>query len=227
MTILLVEDEQRVASFVRVGLEEEGHHVVWESNGTTGLSSAFEQLFDLVLLDVRLPDLSGIEVCRRLRLHDPGLPILMLTALDAVEDRVNGLQAGADDYLPKPFAFEELLARINALTRRARYHSNESRFQDGGLKLDPVSRTCSYEQVPMDLTQKEFDLLSYFLARKNDVVSREDIHREVWGHDFDRGTNLIDVYVGYIRRKLQDAGCTAKVVSIRGVGYKYEPTLTS
>lgn len=221
--ILLVEDEPRVASFVKAGLEEEGHRVQWEQNGHSGLEKAFERLFDLVLLDVRLPDLSGLEVCRRLRLHDPGLPILMLTALDDVEDRVNGLQAGADDYLPKPFAFEELLARIQALTRRARYQSNEMRFQDGPLSLDPIARTCSCSGKSMDLTQKEFDLLSYFLARKQDVVSREDIHREVWGHDFDRGTNLIDVYVGYIRRKLQDAGCHSRVVSVRGVGYRYEP----
>jgi len=221
--ILLVEDEPRVASFVQVGLEEEGHRVHWEKTGESGLSSAFAQQFELVLLDVRLPDISGLEVCRRLRLHNPELPILMLTALDAVEDRVNGLQAGADDYLPKPFAFEELLARIKALTRRTRYQAKTSRFQDGSLRLDPVARTCLYGAMPLDLTPKEFDLLAFFVARKNNVVTREEIHREVWGLDFDRGTNLIDVYVGYIRRKLQDAGCASKVSAIRGIGYKYEP----
>jgi two-component system OmpR family response regulator/two-component system response regulator MprA len=223
MLILFVEDEPRVASFVQVGLEEEGYLVRWESTGASGLARAFEQLFDLVLLDVRLPDLSGLDVCRRLRLHDPGLPILMLTALDAVEDRVKGLEAGADDYLPKPFAFEELLARIRALTRRVRYRSNETRFRDGPLRLDPVARTCRCIDRPLELTHKEFDLLAYFLARKNDVVSREDIHREVWGLDFDRSTNLIDVYVGYIRRKLQEAGCASRLVAVRGVGYRYEP----
>ena len=223
MTILLIEDEPRVASFVQAGLSEEGIRVEWEKTGESGLTRALADPPELLLLDVRLPDLSGFEVCRRLRLHYPDLPILMLTALDAIEDKVQGLQAGADDYLPKPFAFQELLARIRALTRRMKRSPDPNRFQDGSLTLDPQARTCAYDGLPLELTQKEFDLLAYFLTRKHEVLSREAIHRDVWGAHFDRGTNLIDVYVGYVRKKLAEAGCRSQIVAVRGVGYKYEP----
>jgi two-component system OmpR family response regulator/two-component system response regulator MprA len=223
MRILLVEDEPKVAAFVMAGLEEEGYHVQWAMEGRPALERVLQEPFDLVLLDVRLPDLSGFEVCKRLRLHDPSLPVLMLTALDAVEDRVRGLRAGADDYLPKPFAFNELLARIEALLRRAHVPSHDPTYRDGPLVLDPLTRTCTCGSDALDLTQKEFDLLAYFLARQDQVLSRDEIHRDVWGHHFDRGTNLIDVYVGYIRRKLQDAGCGTRFATVRGIGYRYVP----
>ncbi|MEZ4699285.1 MAG: response regulator transcription factor [Rhodothermales bacterium] len=223
MKILLVEDEPRVAAFVEQGLSEEGYDITWAADGEKALSKGLEGTYDLVLLDVRLPDISGIEVCRQLRLVSPALPILMLTALDAVEDRVAGLRAGADDYLPKPFAFNELLARIEALLRRARLAPGAQALREGSLVLDPITRTCSSGGTPCELTQKEFDLLAYFLARKEQVLSREDIHRDVWGHDFDRGTNLIDVYVGYVRRKLQDAGSAARIEAVRGIGYRFLP----
>ena len=224
MHILLLEDEPKVAAFVRQGLEEEGYQVTWMLEGKAALDHALHEAFDLVLLDIRLPDIDGFEVCRRLRLHDPDLPILMLTALDAVKNRVKGLRAGADDYLPKPFAFDELLARIEALLRRAALHRDGSLLhQDGPLLLDPVARTCTCAGQPMNLTQKEFDLLAYFMARKGQALDRDAIHRDVWGLDFDRGTNLIDVYVGYVRRKLQDAGCTATIDTVRGIGYRYHP----
>ena len=224
MTILLIEDEARVASFIQSGLAEEGIEVHWEQRGESGLEYALGSAPDLVLLDIRLPDMSGIEVCRRLRLYDPEIPILMLTALDSVEDRVTGLDAGADDYLPKPFAFAELLARIRALTRRRRTTEPvQQPFEDGPLVLDPRTRTSMYNGEPFDLTQKEFDLLAYFLTRKNEVLSREEIHRDVWGAHFDRGTNLIDVYVGYVRRKLSKIRCPSRILSVRGIGYKYEP----
>ena len=226
MYILLIEDEPKVAAFVRQGLEEEGYRTTWALGGERGLDYALQEAFDLVLLDLRLPDIDGFEVCRRLRLHDPGLPILMLTALDAVEDRVKGLRAGADDYLPKPFAFDELLARIEALLRRSSVHQKEGpQYCDGPLILDPVARTCICADQPMNLTQKEFDLLAYFMARKGQALHRDAIHRDVWGHDFDRGTNLIDVYVGYVRRKLQESGCTATIETVRGVGYRYRPSV--
>ncbi len=221
MRILLVEDERGVASFVRQGLEEEGYGVEWTGEGEAALRLALRETFDLVLLDLRLPDLSGLEVCRRLRLLDPDLPILMLTALDAVEDRVTGLRAGADDYLPKPFAFDELLARIAALLRRAHRAPGSSRLCDGALVLDPVERSCTYHGASLPLTQKEFDLLAYFLARPGQALSRDEIHHDVWGHDFDRGTNLIDVYVGYVRHKLEAAGCPSVIETVRGVGYRY------
>lgn len=219
--ILLVEDEPDVASFIRQGLEEEGYDLGWVQEGRRALEYVQQKSVDLVLLDIRLPDLSGIEVCERLRLHRPDLPIMMLTALDAVEDRVKGLRAGADDYLPKPFAFDELLARIEALLRRVEQAEQEDTFQDGPLKVDPAARTCTYAGEEVALTPTEFDLLTYLMARRGQALSRDTIHRDVWGHDFDRGTNLIDVYVNYLRRKLEAVGCPPPIETVRGVGYRY------
>lgn len=219
--ILLVEDEPDVASFVQQGLAEEGYEVSWVETGQRGLEYVRQGSIDLVLLDIRLPDLSGLEVCERLRLHRPELPVLMLTALDAVEDRVRGLRAGADDYLPKPFAFDELLARIEALLRRVERSQQPGRVEDGPLVLDPAARTCTFEGQEVDLTPTEFDLLAYLMARKGQALNRDTIHREVWGHDFERGTNLIDVYVNYVRRKLNEAGCEAPIETVRGIGYRY------
>jgi two-component system OmpR family response regulator/two-component system response regulator MprA len=219
--ILLVEDEPHVAAFLRQGLMEEGFDVDWVMLGRDGIDQLQQAAFDLVLLDVRLPDLSGIEVCRQIRLLDPALPVLMLTALDAVEDRVAGLRAGADDYLPKPFAFEELLARIEALHRRATLQGVEHPYRDGPLALDPVARECLCDEEPINLTQKEFDLLAYFMMHRNQALARDAIHLDVWGYDFDRGTNLIDVYVGYLRRKLEAVGCTSAIETVRGIGYRY------
>lgn len=175
----------------------------------------------MVLLDVLLPDVSGVEVCREIRRHDASLPVLMLTALDAVDDRVAGLRAGADDYLPKPFDFDELLARIGALLRRAAVEPPGVAYEDGALRLDPGAREVVWNGQPLDLTPTEFDLLAYFLARRGQALSRDDIHKGVWGNDFDRGTNLIDVYVGYLRRKLGAAGCPCAIEAVRGVGYRY------
>ena len=219
--LLLVEDEPDVASFIQQGLEEEAYDVVWVKEGHRALESVQQKPVDLVLLDIRLPDLSGIEVCERLRLHRPDLPIMMLTALDAVEDRVKGLRAGADDYLPKPFAFDELLARIEALLRRVEQTEQTDPLRDGPLEVDPAARSCTYEGKEVSLTPTEFDLLTYLMARQGQALSRDTIHRDVWGHDFDRGTNLIDVYVNYVRRKLEEAGCPPPIETVRGVGYRY------
>lgn len=219
--ILLVEDEADVASFIRQGLEEEAYEVAWVEEGRRALEFIQQEDVDLVLLDVRLPDQSGMDVCERIRLHRPNLPVIMLTALDAVEDRVRGLRAGADDYLPKPFAFDELLARIEALLRRAHSTQEPDTLRDGPLKLDSVSRTCTYDGEAVSLTPTEFDLLAYLMARKGRALSRDTIHRDVWGHDFDRGTNLIDVYVNYVRRKLEEVGCPSPIDTVRGIGYRY------
>ena len=162
-----------------------------------------------------------------MRRHDPTLPVLMLTALDAVEDRVAGLRAGADDYLPKPFAFDELVARVEALLRRAALEPAARAHTDGPLHLDPATRRCTCSGVELDLSATEFDLLAYFVARKGQVLSRDEIHRDVWGHRFDRGTNLVDVYVGYVRRKLEAAGCPEPIETVRGVGYRYRPAEAS
>jgi len=226
MRILFVEDEPRVAALVERGLSEHGYVVEWVKLGSRALQMALSEPFDFILLDVRLPDISGIEVCRRIRTNDPHIPILMLTALDSVEDRVAGLTAGADDYLPKPFAFEELLARIAALLRRATAGLDPGGASDGPLVLDPISRTCSCSGKNVELTRKEFDLLAYFFARKGHVLSRDEIHRDVWGNTFDRGTNLIDVYVGYVRKKLAEHGCDAGIQSIRGIGYRFDGSST-
>ena len=225
--LLLIEDERHVASFVQQGLEEEGYLVVWAATGAEGKRLAEAEPFGAVLLDVRLPDTSGVEVCREIRRHDPALPILMLTALDAVEDRVAGLRAGADDYLAKPFAFEELLARVAALLRRASIVPPDVAHEDGALRLEPGTRAVTFRGAPIDVTPTEFDLLAYFLARRGQALSRDEIHRDVWGHDFDRGTNLIDVYVGYLRRKLAEAGSESVIEAVRGVGYRYAPAEAS
>jgi len=219
--LLLVEDEPDVASFIQQGLEEEGYHLHWVPTGQRALEVLPQTPIDLVLLDVRLPDLSGLEVCHRLRLHRPEVPVLMLTALDAVEDRVAGLRSGADDYLPKPFAFDELIARIEALLRRVERSTGSETVTQGDVVLDPGARTCTVQGVDLDLTPTEFDLLAYLVARPEQALSRNRIHRDVWGHDFDRGTNLIDVYVNYLRRKLGDAGCTDAIATVRGIGYRY------
>ncbi len=219
--LLLVEDEPDVASFVQQGLEEEGYDVDWVQEGRRALEHVQQAPVDLVLLDIRLPDFSGIEVCERLRLHQPNLPIMMLTALDAVEDRVKGLRAGADDYLPKPFAFDELLARIEALLRRVDTPAQTETLRDDALVVDPAAQVCTYKGEKVSLTPTEFDLLVYLMARRGQALSRDTIHRDVWGHDFDRGTNLIDVYVNYVREKLDEVGCPSPIETVRGVGYRY------
>jgi two-component system OmpR family response regulator/two-component system response regulator MprA len=226
MRILLVEDERKMASFIRMGLEEEGYQVDWVPEGQPAVARVLAEHYDLVLLDLRLPDISGIEVCRKIRVHNADTPILMLTALDAVEDRVKGLRAGADDYLPKPFAFEELLARIEALGRRWK-RSEQASLADAEIQIDPAARTCTILGDSIELTHREFDLLAYFVSRPGQALTRDEIHRNVWGHDFDRGTNLIDVYVGYLRHKLTEAGARSSIESVRGVGYRYAPAVES
>ena len=226
--ILLVEDEAEIASFIRRGLSEEGYMVTWALEGEKALELAAQEAIELVLLDIRLPGISGLEVLERLRQQQMDLPVMMLTALDAVEDRVSGLRAGADDYLPKPFDFEELLARIEALLRRAERTSDAAAprnvLREGALEIDLDAHTCTCHDAPIDLTPKEFDLLAYFMAHPGRALSRGAIHRDVWGHDFDRGTNLIDVYVAYVRNKLGESSCDDhRIETVRGVGYRYTP----
>lgn len=222
--ILLVEDEAEIASFIRQGLAEEGYTVTWTVDGEKALDLLETEAIDLVLLDIRLPGISGIEVLQALRERWMDLPVMMLTALDAVEDRVKGLRAGADDYLPKPFDFEELLARIEALLRRSgRSPAMSNVLRHGVLTLDPEAHTCTCSGESMDLTPKEFDLLAYFMVNPGRALRRDEIHQNVWGHDFDRGTNLIDVYVAYVRGKLDEADCSHRIETIRGVGYRYVP----
>lgn len=221
--ILLVEDEAEMASLLQQGLEEEGYTVEWVLTGEEALARLERKQPAVLVLDVRLPGMDGVEVCRQVRSRWPALPILMLTALDAVEDRVRGLRAGADDYLPKPFAFEELLARLEALLRRSAHSPSRHVLRDGSLVLDLRARTASCGTHPLSLSPREFDLLAYFMQHPRQALSRLQLYREVWGHDFDHGTNLVEVYVSYLRRKLQEAGCQSRIVTVWGMGYRYEP----
>ena len=218
MRILLVEDDKKVASFIRKGLEEEGYAVDVAEDGETGLLMGLDRLHDLILLDVMLPEKPGFQVLRELRQGRVTTPVLLLTARDTVEDKVRGLDAGADDYLTKPFAFAELLARVRALLRR-RADARAPKLQMADLILDPATRSVTRGGQPITLTNREYALLEYFLRNPGRVLSRTMIADHVWDYDFDTGTNVIDVYVNYLRKKV-DAGQTPKLLhTVRGAGY--------
>jgi len=219
--ICLVEDEQKVAAFICKGLEENGYKVKEAKNAALAKSMLQASDFDLLILDVMLPDMNGIDLCRHIRHTDNKTPILMLSALDQVQNKVSGLKAGADDYLVKPFHFSELLARIEALLRRQNGNGAEEEhvltFED--LKLDTWSNTAERAGSIIALTAKEFTLLELFMRHPNKVLSREFIAEQVWKIDFDTGTNFIDVYVNYLRNKV-DKGFKNKLIHTAiGMGY--------
>jgi len=218
MHILLIEDEAKVASFIRRGLEAEHYSVDIASDGEAGLIQVFDQDYDLIILDVMLPKRDGLSVLQEMRRHKLRVPVLMLTARDTVADKVEGLDRGADDYLTKPFAFEELLARIRALLRRGS-QTQAAVLTLADLRLDPVSREITRAGKRIELTAKEFALLEFFLHQPGRVLSRVAIAQHVWGVDFDTFTNVIDVYVNYVRKKI-DADFNPKLIhTVRGVGY--------
>lgn len=218
MHILVIEDEAKVASFIRRGLEAEHYSVDIASDGEAGLIQVFDQDYDLIILDVMLPKRDGLSVLQELRRHKLRVPVLMLTARDTVADKVEGLDHGADDYLTKPFAFEELLARIRALLRRGS-QTQAAVLTLADLRLDPVSREITRAGKRIELTAKEFALLEFFLHQPGRVLSRAVIAQHVWGVDFDTFTNVIDVYVNYVRKKI-DADFSPKLIhTVRGVGY--------
>lgn len=216
--ILVVDDEPDVRSSLAGGLSFEGYDVVTAADGGAALGSIADEVPDLVVLDVGMPHIGGLEVCRRIRSRALDVPILLLTARDGTEDRVLGLDAGADDYLVKPFALEELLARLRALLRRRRGPVDPV-LRYGGVVLDPAAREATRDGRPLDLTRTEFDLLELFLQNPRRVLERQLILREVWGLDFDSGSNTLDVFVGYLRRKTEAAGGTRLLHNVRGVGY--------
>lgn len=218
MRILLVEDDRKVASFVRKGLMEEGYAVDVAPDGETGLAMGLDRLHDVIILDVMLPGKPGFQVIRELRQAKIAIPVLLLTARDAVEDRVQGLDVGADDYLTKPFAFAELLARVRALLRRgATAQASLLRLAD--LTLDPAKRTVNRGGEVLPLTNREFALLEYFMRNPERVLTRTMIAEHVWDYSFDSTTNVIDVYVNYLRKKI-DTGRKRKLIhTLRGVGY--------
>jgi len=218
MRILLVEDDRKVASFIRRGLTEEGYAVDVIHDGENGLAMGLDRLHDIIVLDVMLPQKPGFQVLRELRQAKVTTPVLLLTARDAVEDKVQGLDAGADDYLTKPFAFAELLARVRALLRRAKTAETPV-LRVADLTLDPATRTVKRGQEAIPLTNREFALLEYFLRNPGRVLTRTMIAEHIWDYSFDAGTNVIDVYVNYLRKKI-DAGRESKLIhTVRGVGY--------
>ncbi len=217
MRILLVEDEKNVASFIKKGLEEEFFNVDAAESGSEGLSMATANDYDLMLLDIMLPGMNGIELCRELRRRGMKVPILMLTAKDSVSNKVEGLESGADDYLTKPFAFSELLARIRALLRRASESVKELSLED--LRMDLLSRRVYRGGKEIVLTPKEFSLLEYLLRRKGRVLSRTQIIENIWGYNFDPNSNVVDVHIKYLREKI-DTGFPEKLIhTVRGAGY--------
>jgi two-component system response regulator MprA len=220
-TILVIEDEERILQFLRRGLSYEGYRVETAVNGTDGLQIAQEQPPDLVVLDWMLPELElgldGLEVCRRLRAASD-VPILMLTAKDSVADRVQGLDAGADDYLVKPFALNELLARVRALIRRSRSDEPEI-LSFESLRLDTGTHQAFRGERVIELTAKEYELLELFLRHPRQVLTRDQIFDRVWGYDFGGESNIIEVYVRYLRQKSEASGESRLIYTVRGVGY--------
>lgn len=218
MKILLVEDEERSASFIRKGMAAEGYEVEVAYDGRTGLSLFRRDEYDIIVLDVNLPQINGFELCRQIRSVNETVPVLMLTALDSLADKSDGFNAGADDYLAKPFEFEELLLRIRALTRRNSAKQPQIlRLADLELNLDTKTVTRAGQRI--DLTTREYALLEYLMLNKGKVISRVDISERVWSLNFDSNTNVIDVYVSYLRKKI-DKGFSPKLLhTMVGMGY--------
>jgi DNA-binding response OmpR family regulator len=228
MIILIVEDDDDIASLLRRGFGNEGHDVTWARTGREGLEQGRKAAFDIIILDIMLPELSGIEVCRGLRSSGPNVatPILMLSARDSVGDRVEGLSAGADDYVIKPFAFEELLARVQAQERRQRQTGEGGRINkltSGDLTLDLTLREVTWNNRRVELTERECDLLAFFMRRADEPLSRNAIFDALWEGHGGVSINVVDVYVGYLRRKLVKPGDDSKplIQTVRGVGFVF------
>lgn len=219
MRVLVVEDSRRLAGIIKRGLLEEGYAVDSAFDGEEAEYMAETTPFDVIILDIMLPKKDGVAVCRDLRAKNVNTPILMLTAKDSVEDKVSGLDSGADDYLVKPFAFSELLARLRALLRREVLPKTQ-RFQVGDLSLDPQSREVWRDGSRVDLTAKEYAIIEYFMRRPNAVVTRTMLGESVWDYEFDGISNIIDVYVRRLRRKIDREGETSLIQTVRGAGYR-------
>lgn len=220
MRILIIEDEESIASFIRDGLREEGFTVNVMHNGREGRDAILGQAgrYDLLLLDWMLPELSGIQICKSIRKEDKNIPIILLTAKDTVEDVVFGLESGANDYLKKPFAFEELLARIRVLLRAG--SDRQSHFTTGSIELDVEAHTIRKEGREIELTQKEFALMEFLLRNKGKVCRRQRIIEKVWDVHFEKDMSVIDVFINSLRKKLDDAGSPSVIQTVRGLGYR-------
>jgi DNA-binding response OmpR family regulator len=216
--VLLVDDDAAIRRAVGAGLELEGFRVVRASGGRAALAAVESVRPAVILLDLAMPDLDGLEVLRRLRADGDDVPVCVLSARDEVEDRVRGLQAGADDYVVKPFALEEVTARLQALLRR-RPALTETALAVGDIEIDVRSHVARRAGRDLDLTRREFELLHVFLRNPGEVIDRRRLHEEVWGYTFDPGTNIADVFVGYLRRKLEAGGDPRVLQTVRGVGF--------
>ncbi|MGI5929972.1 response regulator transcription factor [Pseudoflavonifractor sp.] len=216
--ILLVEDEEKLARVVELELRYEGYEVEKAFDGREGLEKALSGGFDLILLDIMLPSMSGMEVLRRLR-RESQVPVIMVTARDTVVDKVSGLDSGADDYITKPFEIEELLARIRAALRKRPARQESAVLTAGPLTMDPERHEVTVKGTPVELTRREFDLLRYLLENKEKVISRESLLDNVWGFDFVGETNAVDVYIRFLRAKIDEAFGIKLIHTVRGVGY--------
>ncbi len=219
MRVLVVEDERRLAGIIKRGLLEEGYAVDAVYDGEEGQYMAETTPYGLIILDIMLPKKDGITVCHELRMKKVNTPILMLTARDTIEDRVKGLDAGADDYLVKPFAFSELLARVRALLRREAL-AKTARLQVGELVLDTLTREVWHGQRKIELTTKEYAILAYFMSHPNVVVTRTMLEENAWDYEFDSMSNIIDVYIRRLRRKIDEEGRDSLIQTVRGAGYR-------
>jgi len=219
--ILIIEDEAKIARFLELELKHEGYEVLIAGDGRVGLEKALKENVDLIILDIMLPGLSGIEVCRRVRMES-NVPIIMLTAKDDVTDKVAGLDMGADDYMTKPFAIEELLARIRVALNRVRNMTKEVKsdiLQVGDLKLNLASRSAYYKDEELVLTKKEFELLECLMKNKNIALTREQLLNKVWDYEYFGDTNVVDVYIRYLRQKIDEKYGVQLISTVRGVGY--------
>jgi len=220
MRVLIVEDDRRLAASLRRSLMESRMAVDVAHEGDDGLEAATSTPYDVIVLDLMLPGLDGLEVTRKLRERKVETPILMLTARDGVDDRVAGLEAGADDYLVKPFALREVVARLRALTRR-HVPNRKAQLRAGNLMLDTAAHTLTVGDRDVELTTKEFAILEYFLLNQGRLLTRSQILEHAWDYDFDGGRNLIEVYIGRLRKKLNEAGAADPFVTVRGSGYRF------
>lgn len=225
-TILVIDDDDKILSMLKRSLSFEGYQVRTAANGKAGLADMLERDPDLVILDRMMPEVDGVEVCRRIRASGSHVPILMLTARDEVADRVSGLDAGADDYVLKPFAMEELLARVRVQLRRSQEMAErvsrserEQELQFEGLRLDPSTREVMRDGRLVELTTKEFELLRLFMTNPRHVLTRETIMEKVWGYDYSGESNVLEVYVATLRQKLEEHGEPRVIQTVRGVGY--------
>ncbi|GAA3979136.1 response regulator transcription factor [Mucilaginibacter dorajii] len=228
MGILLVEDEPNIASVIKRGLAESGFEVSVASNGVNGLQMALSNNFDLIILDIMLPLMDGVQVCKNIRQHNKTVPIIMLTALDSTENVVNGLDSGADDYLAKPFKMAELAARLRTLLRRSGTENPTGNiFTINNLKVDTESKIAYRDLEPLKLTATEYRLLEYFIKNQKKVLSRIQILESVWDIDFNMGTNVVDVYVNYLRKKLEKNNGEKLIHTVFGMGYMMKESDTN